>query len=196
MNLALLPVAPCEWRVAGRLLGRVELPPAEGSDDWLSAATGLLAGRRLGKLWHSPDELATRTAKKLAASLKVVAKADDGLAELDLGLWVGLTLAELKSRFASAYRQLGDDPLAVQPPRGESLAGGAERVIAAVRKRAGKTRQPGEVTLFVLRPLALAAARCALQNGGDFGPLWEWACGPDEPRLIETALDGNPRPAS
>jgi broad specificity phosphatase PhoE len=190
MKLALVPAGPCEWRAQGRILGRVELSLEDGDAGWLEQDVALLAGSRIGRVFHSPDELVTNTARRLAERLSAATRADDELLEINVGLWAGLARADLKSRFASAFRQLSDDPLAVSPPHGEGLAAGADRVCSAIRKHLRKVRKAGEVSVFVLRPLALAAAVCAFERGGDFGALWTLADGPDEPRLIETALDG------
>lgn len=191
MKVALIPCAATEWRVAGRLLGRVELSPLP--DDTARCAEWLeplrLAG--LTRLFHAPDELSARTAQFIARRLSVPAKPLDDLVEVDLGLWAGLTEDELKRRYASAHRLLRESPANVDPPQGERFSAAAERL----RNCLGKCiRRNGRAAFgVVVRPLALAMARCALQRG-ELSTVWEAARSIEEPLIIECAGPPGVRP--
>lgn len=169
MKLVLIPCAATEWTESGRLLGRVEVPMTEAGRRECVAWVELLRPLGVAKIFHSPDELATQTAKLLAKGLKVSHKPVEALAEVDLGLWTGLTEEQLEARYESAYNQLREEPMTVTPPEGESLSEACERIGLALNRRVRR----GEPTVagVVLRPVALALARCILENK-DWSETW------------------------
>ena len=186
MTVALIPCATTEWIETGRLLGRVELSPAPAAEDECAGWAEALADLRLKQIYHAPDELATRAARWLGRKLVVPTKSVDALAEVDVGLWSGLTEAELKARYASAHRQLRESPLSVSPPGGESLGDADARLRAFLKKQ---VRPNGKTPLgFVMRPVSFSLARCALE-GRDPTDVWDTARQVREPIIIEPAGD-------
>lgn len=193
MKVALIPCGTTEWREEGRLLGRVELPLTSAGRERCGHWAVQLRALGLKRILHAPDELATQTAATLARQLSVPTKALEDLAEVDLGLWTGLTEAQLKTRFASAHRELREAPLNVNPPGGESLRGAADRLIACIRKQLKKNGK--KAIGVVLRPLSLALARSELV-GGELSDLWESTADADEPVVIECETDAGSPAAS
>ncbi len=184
MKVALIPCAASEWREQGRLLGRVELSPAPEGSVRCTAWVERLRAAGLARVFHSPDELATRTAELIARRLSVPAKPLEELVEVDVGLWAGLTEGQLKKRYATAHRQLCESPLSVSPPGGESFAAAAERVRTCLSKR---IRRDGKAGFgLVMRPLSFAMARCILEQG-EITDVWETAQSVDEPVIVECA---------
>lgn len=180
MKVVLVPCGLRSWLRSERLLGRTEL----STDPEIAPRLGVWAQelRALGvaRVWHSPDELARQTAKSLARHLGVGTRAVGALAEVDVGLWAGLTVEQLRARFTSAHRQLMEAPLSVTPPEGENLGAAAQRIFSVVSRL---VRRNGAPTLaLVLRPLALALARHALE-GGEESSIWDNSC-VDEPVTI------------
>ncbi|MFH1748233.1 MAG: histidine phosphatase family protein [Planctomycetota bacterium] len=182
MKVVLIPCASTEWHEAGRLLGRVELHATSAGEDRCCEWIGELQTLGLAQLFHAPDDLATRTAKLLGRQLLVPTKAIDGLAEVDVGLWAGLTEDQLKSRYASAHRELCESPLNVSPPGGESL-GAADLRLKAFLKKQTKRGDNGPVGL-VLRPVSFAMARCMLE-GRESKAVWETAQHMEHPVVID-----------
>jgi probable phosphoglycerate mutase len=192
MKVALIPVGSTDWREEGRLLGRVELPPNETCEPQCAEWAEVLRPLNMRHLFHAPDELATRTAKLLARKLVVPTKSADGLAEVDVGLWAGLTDAQLKSRYAKAHRELCEAPLNVSPPGGERLEAAQVRLKQFLKKQ---VKRNGEQAIgLVLRPVALAMTRCALE-GSDASVVWDTAQRTDAPVIIEVSSDAT-RPAN
>lgn len=162
MKVALIPCAANEWVEKGRLLGRVELSAGPSLEDETNQWAAALVGLGLKQIYHAPDELATRTARILGRKLVVPTRVAEGLAEVDVGLWTGLTEEELKSRYASAHRELCEAPLNVSPPGGESLGAADKRLKGFLQKQA---KRNGEATVgLVLRPVSFVMARCALEG--------------------------------
>jgi len=189
MRIALIPCGRTEWRDEGRLLGRVEVPLLPGSHEicgeWLTALQPL----GLERIYHAPDELASQTALLLAKRLSVPAKPLPNLAEVDVGLWAGLTDEQLRARFATAHRELCEAPLNVVPPEGEGLADAAERLSKCVGRQ---IRKSGSAAIGIItRPLGLAMIKCVLEGRG-FADVWEAAQSPDE----VVVLDSDPTPGA
>lgn len=184
MIIALIPCAPTEWRRQHRVLGRVEIAAASNSetDQALSLWTDAVRALNLARLYHSRDELAAMTARRIGRRLKVATRLADDLGEPDMGLWTGLTQGQLEARYESVYRELEDAPLNVSPPGGEPLEAAFQRICAGVSRRLQK--HPTEAIGFVLRPLALAAARICLQQV-DASAWWSLNLQPDELLVIE-----------
>jgi probable phosphoglycerate mutase len=186
MKVALIPVASTDWREEGRLLGRVELPPNDACEPQCAEWAEILRPLDLKNLFHAPDELATRTAKLLGRRLVVPTKASEGLAEVDVGLWAGLTDAQLKSRYAKAHRTLCEAPLNVSPPGGEPLEQARSRLGHFLKKQV--KRNGAQAIGLVLRPVALAMTRCALE-GSDASAMWDTAQRVAAPVIIQVPSD-------
>ncbi len=184
MKVALIPCGVTEWRQEGRLLGRVALEPAPEAEQTAAHWAEQLRPVGLGKIFYAPDELSKSTARQIGRELNVSIKSLDGLVEVDLGLWAGLTEAELRKRYAKAHRQLVDSPMNVSPPQGEDFKVAAERLRQCLRKR---VRPNGKVAIgLVLRPITLAIARQVLE-GSPADKVWEESLNNTEPVVIDCA---------
>jgi len=182
MKVALIPCGATEWHDEGRLLGRVELPLTRAGEERCSEWAEQLFSLGLRRILHGPDELSAHTAAILARRLSIPTKAVDELIEVDIGLWTGLTEAQLHGRYPSAHRELGESPLNVHPPGGESLADAAHRLAVCLHKR---IRKIGTASLgVVLRPLALILARATL-DGHELTDVWQATQNATEPVIID-----------
>ena len=109
---------------------------------------------------------------------------DVGLRNLDLGLWQGKLIDEVKQKQPKIYRRWQEHPETVCPPEGEMIADAMQRVRGAIDKLLRKLRS-GTVVLVVSEPLA-RLVRCHI-TGEQLGDLWqaECACGSWESLTIE-----------
>ena len=96
-------------------------------------------------------------------------KATAELNEVDLGLWEGLTRAELQRRDPKVYKRWCEDPSAVRPPDGEEFAAVQDRIRETLARIIRKGNDA--VGAVVLGPLAMTAARCILESSGVIGVL-------------------------
>jgi broad specificity phosphatase PhoE len=182
MKVVLIPCGTTEWDDEGRLLGRIELPLTGAGQARVAQWTEQLRASGMKRVLHASDELATQTATVVARQLAIPMKALDELAEVDLGLWTGLTEAQLKSRFGSAHRELREAPLNVIPPGGENLRAAYDRLLACIRKQLKKSGHG--VVGVVLRPFSLALVRAGLA-GSEPTDLWEATRAIADPAIVE-----------
>lgn len=114
---------------ARRLQGRVDLPLSETGRAQAAAAGDALSAETLDRIVASPMKRAAETAGIIAARQRkpVSVVLDSRLREVDLGLWEGLTLPEVKEKFPGELERWFVDPLAV-PSEGEPAAETRERI--------------------------------------------------------------------
>lgn len=170
MKIVLIPCAPSEWREEGRLLGRVEVAPTPHGEREAAAWAETLRPLNLSTIHHAGDELSTKTAKIIAKILGIRTRKVSNLAEVDVGLWAGLTEDALQKRYATAYNELCESPLNVNPPNGEAIADAERRLSAELQKLLKKDAEPA--IALVERPLALALTRRSIDNGEE-AAIWE-----------------------
>lgn len=151
-----------EWDDADRLQGATDMPVSAKGLEHLKGCIGLLeasGGGRLGSIWCGPDEASMMTAELLSQTTGGVVSVSDELREMNLGLWEGMLVSEMVSRFPKACKAWMDDPSLVNPPGGESVLEAQDRLIGAVTSIMERARS-GAAVGFVLRPIALGMVRC------------------------------------
>jgi ribonuclease H / adenosylcobalamin/alpha-ribazole phosphatase len=125
-RLLLVRHGATEHSRARRLSGRNDLPlDASGR-----AQATALAGRDFGRvdaIVSSPLRRARETAEPIAAALRLPVEVADDLAEVDFGVFEGLTFAEAQARHPDAFAQWSGST-EVAPPDGESFTAFARRV--------------------------------------------------------------------
>lgn len=154
-TVALIASGRTDWQQSGRVQGNTDLPM---NADALSVVGEQAARHELPRpvrtIHCAPDEASRQTADLYAARLgEAKVKPVTGLAELDLGLWQGLTEQQLSDRYHRVYAQWRSDPSQVSVPEGEPLTDAADRLTANFAKL--MPRSTGEPLVVVLRPLTL-----------------------------------------
>ena len=160
--------ADTAWEESRRLRGSVDLPATEESLAELRARVARLQeGPEL--LFHAPDGCAAESARVIASRFGCRAEPVPGLAEPDLGLLQGLSMAEFERRFESRHSEWVASPLTFVPPEGEPMAEARARLLDAF---AGVLRRvAGRRAGLVVHSIALATVRDALGRG-DGSRLW------------------------
>lgn len=163
MNLlVLVPWPETSWSAAGRVAGATPLPLTETGHEQALSWCQELASVGLSAVYSSSEPASVETAQALARRFRVRHKQVAALAEVDAGLWDGLTTTELKRRFPKIFKRWYDDPSSVCPPEGEDMAEASERLKAALERIAGK-HDDGNAAV-VLGPLAFALVRCFMES--------------------------------
>ncbi len=181
-QLILIPTAQTGWRAQGRLAGDTDLPLDEYGHRQAVAIAEAIAPLRPVAIHCGAERAAKQTATIIAHDLKLKCKPAKELRELDLGLWEGLTLEDLRERFGRVYRQWRADLFSVEPPEGEAASTAAERLHAAVARLARKHHD--HCFAAVLGQFAYALARCQCADGS-YDRVWEYVDGETGWHFIE-----------
>jgi broad specificity phosphatase PhoE len=150
------------WGPAGRFESLADTPLSE---------EGLVQAHRVAKqlVPHEPTAIYTsdgdterQIARILGKELKLKPQFDADLAEIDFGLWQGLTIEELSRRQPKLCRQWLETPASAMPSGGEAVVDAQHRICRAVRRILKRVRSDRPILL--LRPVVQALLCCRLEN--------------------------------
>jgi broad specificity phosphatase PhoE len=161
-SLVLIPWAETAWGAGGRIVSRTPLPLTDAGRERSTSWGTSLASLGVRVLYSSGEQAADETARILTEQCGARRKIQSKLAEVDAGLWTGLTDSELKRRDAKTFKRWYDDPTSVCPPEGEDLAGASKRLgesLAEVMRTQGDHN-----VAVVLGPVAFAVSRCMIEE--------------------------------
>ena len=146
-----------DWNRDARFQGHADPPLNERGREQARALAERLAAEPLAAVYTSPLQRARETAEIVAARVGLPVESVDGVREVDVGSWSGLTRTEIEERFPEAFaRWLGNGP---GWEDGETYEEMGERVLAALEELA--RRHPGEVVLVVTHGGPVRAAHAA-----------------------------------
>ena len=169
--LTLVRTGATSWERAGRLAGCVDVPLCPEAAACCSALAKEASVGVPTLILHAADQASTATADAIAAQTGAKSKEVEGLSEINLGLWAGLTEGALEERSPSIWRMWREDPTAVSIPEGEQVEVAADRVVASLLKALGKVKG-GTSVAVVLRPMSYGMVRCWLDSM-PMTRLWE-----------------------
>lgn len=130
MKLIAVRHGETEWNVEGREMGQLDSRLTQRGAEQAKALAGRLGRERISALYSSDLGRAIQTAEMISLATGVAVAIDAGLRERHMGVFQGLTKAEMAKRFPteySDYRRIGH---AYQIPQGES---GAQRLARSIR---------------------------------------------------------------
>jgi len=160
------------WDEAGRLAGSSDLPLCdEGVERARSMAESIGAEGSLSAILCASDEASLETSRALASRCGGRVRVVKGLGEVGLGLWEGLTPAELVEKYPKAYKKWRADPSGVKIPQGEPLNEAQVRVMRSLHRALERFRASQRVGV-VLRPLAFALALGSIDDR-PISSMWE-----------------------
>lgn len=127
-----------EWNTTGRRQGRLDSPLTPHGTAQAHRNAQLLTNEGIDAIFSSPLGRARRTATIIGTHLDLTIRVLDDLAEIDHGLWSGLTAAEIDVRWPGQRGVRERDKYAFRFPEGESYADGAARA----ERVSGRSRGP------------------------------------------------------
>jgi probable phosphoglycerate mutase len=157
-----------------RIQGNLDIPLSEDGKKQAAKAADALRIYAPTALYCSPSNCSEETAECIGKVLELKPKPIERLGNVDLGLWQGLLVDEVRRKQTKVYKQWQEHPETVRPPEGESLSEAAERVDEVLEKLTKKHRS-GTIILVVPEPLASVVRQRA--DGTDLGDLWRAANG-------------------
>ena len=169
-----------DWNRVGRWQGHADPPLNDAGRSQAAELAERLAGDGIAAIYSSDLMRASQTARVVADRLGLAVVEDDGLREIDVGSWSGLTRAEVEQRFPEGYaRWLGGDIGHDGETREELTA----RVVGAVERIAAE--HPTGTILVVTHGGAIRAIR--RHAAGDPGDSIE-NCGTSSVELVDGVL--------
>jgi len=169
-NLILVHPGHTELDEQNRLVGNLDLPLSEFGESQVNLLAAELADIDVGLIVCGPSLSAQQTAQQLSRTGSIKVKLDENLANLDLGLWHGKSVDELKETQPRIFKQWREHPETVTPPEGEDLESAIKRVRKAIKWIAKKSRTM-TVMLVTARPLASIVQ--AELSGTELSELWD-----------------------
>jgi broad specificity phosphatase PhoE len=162
IDILLVESGPTEWDLQDRMGGNADLSLAPGYQSKLHDIQSQLA-KGVAVVATGPDEASTLVGKGIADVGSCKHRVVKLLAEVNMGLWQGMTAEELENRYTGAFGQWRDDPRGIVAPEGEQMNDAVERLTTEVVKLATRAKS-GECLVLVLRPLAWAIVKLRFSN--------------------------------
>lgn len=151
-----------DWCTEKRVRGSMDIPlNANGTTEALRMANEL-SKIKIDAVYSSSASCSLSTADEIARQHKLKAKKVSELTELNLGLWQGLLLKDIKKRYKKQYNAWRLSPASMHPPGGESTTEAYDRTMRAMHELLDRHKE-GNICL-VSGSIALSMIKCHLKN--------------------------------
>lgn len=170
-HLILVRHGQTEWDKQNRIQGALDIPLNEGGKKEAEGISHELSRFKINQLYSSPASCSFSTACEIAIPHKLKVKKIDELSELNLGVWQGLLVKDVKKRYKKQYNIWKTSPTSGRPPKGESMRDGYDRAVSAMHKIIDKHKR--ENICIVSHDIILSALKCYLKNV-ELEKLWEF----------------------
>ncbi len=164
-----------EWNASGRWQGFEDTTLDQAGLAQANRLANYLSERPIRAIYSSDLQRAALTAQQVAQALNADIRYDSRLRELNVGLFQGLTLAEMQARYPAEYAAMNADHMHFVMPQGESRQQLQERAYAAWQEIVENTAGPeialvshgGTIKMLLMRLFASdspAISRVRLEN--------------------------------
>ncbi|MGD9719828.1 MAG: histidine phosphatase family protein [Pirellulales bacterium] len=193
VQFVLIRPGSTDYDEQGRMQGTLDIPLSPKGTTQVEQMIEGLRTLGISAIYRCPCQSAEQTAEAISEALHVKAKEIEALSNIDLGLWQGMLVDDVKHKQPKVFRQWREQPETICPPEGEMLSEVQSRVQAALTKLAKKHKE-GTVALVVPEPIASIVR--AYLSGTEIGDFWKNGeyCGKWEvitPEL-QTSVPGQP----
>lgn len=150
-DIILIKPVSSDFREQNRLLGNLDIPVSELGESDLEKLISLVRDNDLDTIYSSSSNPCKATSEKIADELDITLKEKNSLNNINLGLWQGLQIDEIRRKQPKVFKQWIEKPETIRPPEGESVDEVVKRVtktISKIKKRKGRTG------IIVSEPLA------------------------------------------
>ena len=186
LKVLLVQPGATDWNLEGRITGSLDLPLNGDGEAQAKRTADEIGDTEIDLIYSSPCTSARQTAEELGRKKRIKTKVIDELRNLDLGLWQGMTISELRDAQPRVYKKRQEAPDAVCPPGGETVEQARTRLTRVIRKLRRK-HKAGTIALVVPEPAA-SLLRSYLEQV-EMGDLWEAECQCGSWCVIEVASD-------
>ncbi len=175
VQVVLIHPGSTDYRQQKLVQGRLDVPlNAEGNNE-VAQLIEQLRPLGLEAIYTSEGQPAAQAAEAIAEAFELKCRKLDRFENLNLGLWQGMAVEEIRRKQPKVYRQWQESPECVCPPEGEMLADADEQRAAAawlvkatrMARSALSPPSPGQPGAAVFYPRPLGDLwKAALQGGG------------------------------
>ncbi|HEX6984326.1 MAG TPA: histidine phosphatase family protein [Planctomycetaceae bacterium] len=174
-----------EFDEQNRIQGLLDLPLSDRGRRHVEGLVDQLRDRDVDVILTDPGEPARTTAEAIGDALDVPVKEAADLRNLDLGLWQGLQLDEVRRKYPKLLKQWHEHPETICPPQGEPVCEAIERIRQALKKPLKKYKR---IVIVAADPLATLIAGVIRGTKPDFtGPMCSHSG-----RCVEALVEGEP----
>ena len=163
MKLLLIRHGETEWNIKGKIQGSCD---TELNDTGIRQAEELSSKMlenkyNFSKIYSSKQKRASKTAEILSKATNIEYAVIEGLEEMNLGVWEGLSWAEVKEKYPAEYEEWYINRRYTKTPKGESYEDMLKRVFAAIKNIIKENR---EDVVIVTHSAVIMSIRCFLTN--------------------------------
>ncbi len=172
-----------------RIQGTLDLPLNSRGQEQVQQIVEQLHDIPLEAIYTSESDPAKTTAEAIGDSLAVPVKINEGLTNLNQGLWQGLQIDEVRRKYPKAFKQWQESPETICPPEGETISDALIRIKKTIKKPIKRHKVFG---IVASEPL-MSLISCLIENRETELPV---SCGPvDEPQSIEILHTSDEEPS-
>jgi broad specificity phosphatase PhoE len=153
VQLILVRPGKTDYDLQARIQGVLNIPLSEAGQKESAQTAEKLQPFLAKALYCSPTQAAEETAAIIGQKLELKPKSLDRLQNVNMGLWQGMLVEEVRLKQPKVYKQWQERPETIQPPEGEMLATALQRACDAIEKLVRKHRS-GTIAMVVPEPLA------------------------------------------
>ncbi|MHC4779694.1 MAG: histidine phosphatase family protein, partial [Planctomycetota bacterium] len=132
MDLVLVRAGRTRWEDERRLQGTLDIPLSEEGVQEVHNAFFSAPNLGVKEIFASHTLCALQTARIIGSAIGKPVRKQEGFEEVDLGMWAGLRMGEIKHRHHRVHAVWMNSPLAVVPPSGEWLGDAYGRLVATL----------------------------------------------------------------
>lgn len=162
-KILLIRPGATEFDQQGRIIGTLDIPLSELGIEQAEGIACESSTYDVKAIYSSPSLAARQTAEILAKQHSRKTKVRDALRNIDMGLWQGKEIEELRATQPKIARQWEEHPETVCPPEGESVEDAFPRVQKFLLKLQRKYKS-GTIVIIVADPLAKVIASLLSQE--------------------------------
>ncbi len=143
VQIVLIRPGSTDYDQQGRIQGTLDIPLCDQGIDQVRQLVDSIRSLGITTIYRGPCQSAEQTAEVLGTALDVKVKEIDGLRNIDLGLWQGMLVDDVKRKQPKVFRQWREQPETICPPEGEMLSDAQARVSGCPAKDPEKTQRRG-----------------------------------------------------
>lgn len=164
MQLFLIRHGQTDWNISGKIQGSCDIElNDEGVLQAEELSRNILQKKYIfSKIYSSPQKRAIQTAAILSTATDVKYVSIEGLEEINLGEWEGLSWKEVKVKFPTEYHEWYINRRYTKPPKGESYQDMLQRVLASLYKIV--IENSGDDVVIVTHSAVIMCLQCYLTN--------------------------------